>query len=165
MVVVSDTSPLSNLAIIGRLDLVRGQFGLVLVPSAVRRELMRLEHGAASDLLDAAFNDGWLQVTPLLQAVPGNLSAGLHAGEAEALALALEHRADFTLLDDGDARRRAMDAGLRITGALGILLRAKREGEIPSFRNEIRRLRNEAHFFIAPRLERELIAAAGEIPE
>lgn len=164
MVVVSNTSPLSNLAIVGRLALLRDQFGTVLVPSAVRQELLKLRHGAAAGVLDAAFSDGWLQVTALLQPVPGHLGAGLHAGEAEVLALALERHANLTLLDDGDARRRAAEAGLRISGILGVLLRAKRSGQVPSLREEIRRLRTEARFFVARPLERELIAAAGEIP-
>lgn len=65
MVVVSNTSPLSNLAIVGRLALLRGQFGTVLVPSAVRQELNPLKHDVAARLLDAAFSGGWLQVAPL----------------------------------------------------------------------------------------------------
>jgi hypothetical protein len=165
MVVVSNTSPLSNLAIVGRLALLRDQFGVVLVPSAVRRELIQLRHPVATELLDQAFRDGWLQATSLLQPAPGYLGAGLHAGEAEALALAVELPADLTLLDDGDARRRAREAGLRISGILGVLLRAKRDGYIPSLREEIRRLREDARFFIARPLERELLAAAGEIPD
>ena len=162
MVVVSNTSPLSNLAIVGRLALVRDQFGSVLVPAAVHRELIQLRHPTAARLLDAAFNDGWLLVTPLREPVPGYLGAGLHSGEAEALALALERRANLVLIDDGDARKRATDAGLQITGVLGILLRARRSGQIPSLREEIRRLRGEARFFVARRLEKELVAAAGE---
>ncbi len=160
MVVVSNTPPLSNLAIIGRLTLVRDQFGMVLIPPAVRRELIRLRHGVARRALDAAFNDGWLQLTPLLQPVSANLSNGLHIGEAEAV----ERRADLTLLDDGDARKRATQAGLRISGALGILLRAKRDGQVLSIREEMQRLREEARFFVARPLESELIAAAGEKP-
>ena len=38
MLVVSDTSPLSNLAVIGRLELLRQQFGPVSAPPAVCRE-------------------------------------------------------------------------------------------------------------------------------
>ena len=165
MVVVSNTSPLSNLAIVGRLALLRDQFGSVLVPSAVRRELIQLRHSAATQLLDEAFKDGWLQVTPLLRPVSGHPGAGLHAGEAEALALAVERHADLTLLDEGDARRRATEAGLRISGVLGILLRAKRDGRLPSLREEIGRLRKEPRFFVALTLERQLVVAAGEIPD
>jgi len=162
MVVVSNTSPLSNLAILGRLELLRDQFGSVLVPRAVRRELLRLQHRAAAELLESAFAEGWLRVTSLVGPVPEYLRSGLRSGEAEAVALALDHGADLTLLDNGDARRRATEAGLQMSGVLGILLRAKRNGQIPSLREEIRRLRKEARFFIARPLERELIAAAGE---
>jgi len=55
-----------------------------------------------------------------------------------------------------------MEAGLIISGVLGILLRAKRNGQVPSLREEIQRLHKEARFFVARPLERELIAAAGE---
>lgn len=162
MVAVSDTSPISNLAIIGRLGLLREQFGTVLVPSAVQQEISRLSHPAATGVIDAAFADGWLRVTPLRQAVPRETAAGLHPGETEALALAVEQRADIVLLDDGDARRRAAEIGLHFIGVLGILLRARKQGGVPSLREAIRRLREEARFFVAPRLEVELLIAAGE---
>jgi predicted nucleic acid-binding protein len=87
---------------------------------------------------------------------------GIHLGESEAIALALEIGADFLLLDDSDARKRASEAGLRITGVLGVLLRAKKAGRISSLKTEIHRLRTEARFFIAPGLEQTLIVAAGE---
>ena len=164
MVAVSDTSPISNLAIIGRLGLVHGQFGTVLVPSAVRQELSRLRHAAAARVIDSAFADGWLRVSPLRQAVPREIADGLHSGEAEAIALALEQRADLVLLDDGDARRLASEIGLRIIGVLGILLRARQQERVASLREEIRRLREEARFFVAPSLEAELLVAAGEMP-
>ena len=162
MVVVSNTSPLSNLAIIGRLGLLRDQFGAVLVPVAVRQELSKLSHRTAPSLLDAAFADGWLCVKPLRQTVPGEVGDGLHLGESEALGLALEQRADWVLLDDGDARRRASQFQLPFIGVLGVLLRAKKQGQIASLREEIRRLREEARFFVAKALEVELLKAFGE---
>jgi predicted nucleic acid-binding protein len=39
MVVVSDTSPLTNLAAIGQLDILRQMFGTLLIPEAVWSEL------------------------------------------------------------------------------------------------------------------------------
>lgn len=162
MAVVSDTSPISNLAIIGRLGLLKEQFGQVLVPSAVRTELARLRVNGAKNAIATGFEDGWLRVTSLEQPVPIATGAGLHLGETEALGLAVQKQADLLLLDDGDARREAADLGLRIVGVLGILLRARRDGRLSSLSDEIRRLRSEAHFFIAPKLEAELLVAAGE---
>ena len=54
MVVVSNTSPLSNLAIVGRLALLRDQFGAALVPSAVQRELIQ-RRGMAGRLSRSSF--------------------------------------------------------------------------------------------------------------
>jgi predicted nucleic acid-binding protein len=83
-------------------------------------------------------------------------------GETEALGLALEHQADSVLLDDGDARKRAAELKLRFVGVLGILLRAKLQGRFLSLHEEIRRLRAEAHFFVAVSLEAQLLTASGE---
>ena len=62
MLVVSNTSPLSNLAIIGRLGLVREQLGHVLIPPAVRAEIGRNPHAEARATMEAdptkAYNQG-----------------------------------------------------------------------------------------------------------
>ena len=62
MLVVSNTSPLSALAIIGRLNLLRGQFGVIRIPPAVWAELSRLEHASGKQALEQAYADGWIQV-------------------------------------------------------------------------------------------------------
>ena len=54
MRVVSNTSPLSNLAIIGHLGLVREQLGTLLIPPAVRAELLRNPHAEARLAVEAA---------------------------------------------------------------------------------------------------------------
>ena len=93
MRVVSNTSPISNLAIIGRLSFLRQRYGRVTVPPEVARELRALSHVAARETIDAAFHEGWLVV----ESVPapsslGELRGTLDAGEAEAIALAAAPR-------------------------------------------------------------------------
>ena len=58
----------------------------------------------------------------------------LDAGEAEAIGLALQKHADWLLLDERDARRVAKSLGLKVTGVLGILLKASMDGQLPSWR-------------------------------
>ncbi len=164
MLVVSNTSPLSNLAIIGHLELVREQLGQVIIPAAVRAELNRHPDSAARAVIEAAIASGWLRVLPLATPVRDDLAASLDLGEAEALTLALKLRASLVLLDESAARRWAGDLGLSFTGALGILRRAKQTGRITSLKEEIARLRAEAHFFISPTLERTLLTSVGEAP-
>jgi hypothetical protein len=162
MLVVSDTSPLSNLATIGLLDLVREQLGGMAVPPAVRAELGRNPHAVARAAIEAAVLRGWVRVMPLVGPVPPGLAAALDLGEAEALALASEAKASLVLLDESAARDHARQLGLAVTGALGVLRRAKLTGRIASLGREIARLRAEAHFFIGPALEKALLVSVGE---
>ena len=106
---------------------------------------------------------GWIVPRP----IPDNatirlLAAVLDRGEAEAIALAVEMSADWILLDETDGPNAASRAGLRVTGVLGILLRAKQRGEIALLKPEMEALRTRARFFIATRLENEVLRMAGE---
>ncbi len=60
-----------------------------------------------------------------------SLATALGAGEREVLTLALETTDALVLLDDGRARRIGQRLGIRMTGTVGILVRATREGIIP----------------------------------
>ena len=65
MRVVSNTSPLSNLAIIGQLELLGEQFKTVWIPQAVLMKLARLTQPEAKKRLFVSQEDGWLQVRSL----------------------------------------------------------------------------------------------------
>ena len=73
-------------------------------------------------------------------------------GESEAITLAVELKADRILLDERDGRKLAKSLGLKVTGVLGILLRAKQEGELSSLPDVIDALVKTAGFRIAPEL-------------
>jgi len=62
MLTISNTSPILNLAIIGQLDLLRRQFGLLYIPAVVRDELRPDEDLPGSIAIQRALNDGWLSV-------------------------------------------------------------------------------------------------------
>ncbi len=85
-----------------------------------------------------------------------------HQGEAEAIALATDIKADIVLMDEQDARKFASETGLAVTGVLGILLRAKRDGHIAKIKPEIDFPRTKARFFVAESLETKVLSAAGE---
>jgi hypothetical protein len=163
MVAVSDTSPISNLSITGRLDLLRSQFSNVLIPEGVRTELERMPNPEAKTSIEKAFRDGWLRCQSVgnrqLAAALGN---DLDQGEAEAIALATEIQAGVLLIDEKEGRSVARQAGLVVRGVLGVLIRAKAMGEIASVRAEIDALRNMAGFFIAASLEIDVLRSVGE---
>ena len=158
---VSNTSPLSNLAIIDRLDLLKQRYGVVHIPPAVAGELSRLTHVAAQARLTAALAQGWIKVEKL-PASQMQLSASLDPGEREAIALAVALPADVLLIDEKLGRAAARQVGLAVAGVLGELLHAKLNGVLPALKPEIQRLRTEAGFFIDSGIEQFILSQASE---
>ncbi|MBL9160825.1 MAG: hypothetical protein JNJ70_25325 [Verrucomicrobiales bacterium] len=163
MVVVSDTSPLSNLAIIGRLALLPEQFGEVWIPPAVVRELDALRSPSAQTDLSEAIQRGWLMQVPLPSSAPfPDELRGLDPGETEALRLALSAKTNAVLMDEKEGRQCAASLGITTIGGLGILIFARRTGSISSLRNEIEKLRRDAGFFVDRDLETRVLAMVAE---
>jgi predicted nucleic acid-binding protein len=163
MGVVSNTSPISNLAIIGRLDLLRERYARVVIPSAVRGELLNLTHPAGRAAIEAALSDGWLVEEPVpAQSIFAELRASLDPGEAEAIALAASTNAEVLLLDERRGRLAARQRGLAVAGVLGELLYARNAGRLSSLRGEMERLKGEARFFIDAKIETFILSQAGE---
>jgi predicted nucleic acid-binding protein len=161
MLAVSNTSPLSNLAIIGRLDLLQQRYGVVRIPPAVAQELGRLSHPQARALLTAALSSGWLQIDSASTA-PLRLAFKLDPGESAAIALALTVKADVLLMDEKGGRAAARQLRLTVAGVLGELLHARIAGTLPSLRTELQRLRAQAGFFIDAGIEQFILSQVGE---
>ena len=158
MSTVRNTSPLLNLAIIGRLEQVRSQFGRVSVPPAVVEEFHLGENRPGSAPLRRAVEEEWIVTeVPSDDALIRTLRQDLDEGESEAIALAVEQKADRVLLDEREGRRHARNVGLHVTGALGILLRADEEGELSSLSRAIDQLEEEAGFWIGPDLREQIL--------
>jgi len=162
--VISNTSSLIHLAAIGRLTLLREFYDDITIPPAVWQEVVEEGKGRAGAVeVKDARSAGWLSVvTPTDRALLSLLKRDLDDGEAEAIALAVGMGADLILLDESDARQEAGRLGLAKTGVVGILLRAKLEGKIPSLRHELDRLRRDGHFWIDGELYQRVIAEAQE---
>lgn len=160
MHVVSNTSPLSNLAVIRHLDLLRERYGRVTIPGEVWNELSALRHADALASLKQAVTDGWLRVETLQ--APLAFPVPLDPGECAAISLAVSSEADLLLIDELKGRSVARSLGLVIGGLLGELLYARLSGRIPSLAAVIRRLRSEAGFFVGGDIERFLLSQAGE---
>lgn len=164
MPVVSNTSPLLNLAIIDSLFLLPQQFGQVLIPQAVLTELKVDQDLPGSSALYQAIDQGWLIPKSVSNpALVRILQQQLHWGEAEAIALAVEVSAERILLDEKEARQAARTLNLAITGILGILLRGWHEGSIPSMKLATERLQQEANFWISPALLKQILKESGEL--
>ena len=123
-----------------------------IIPPAVCAELLR-EHAALP---------AWLETRAPLT-IPASLTAAhLDLGETEALALALEVRADTILLDERLGRRVARAHGLRVTGLLGTLVLAKERGHLAAVRPVIAELRLRVGCWFDDALIADVCRAAGE---
>lgn len=164
MITVSNTSPISNLAMIGRLELLRSVYGAVVLPKVVRCELEKLGHAAAQAAIHDAEVAGWLTtefVSDQGEGIARALSEELDPGEAEAIALALERQGRL-VMDELDGRSVARRLGIPVRGVLWVLRKGKEVGLISSLKDELDRLRTEAHFWISSRLETEWLRESGE---
>jgi predicted nucleic acid-binding protein len=127
------------------------------------RPLADVPDGAVRTTIDQTRQLGWLKGQAASDANLVNLlTLELHRGEAEAIALALEMKADWLLMDEREGRAVARQLGLHVTGVLGVLLRGKKMGHLEAIKPEIDALRAKAHFFIAPDLERAILSHAAE---
>ncbi len=128
MTVVSDTSPLRYLVAADQKSLLTRLFGVSVIPRAVQRELQEAPHRDVQQ---------WILQRPprvLVRDVRGRpdteLRERLDAGEAEAIQLALELRAERIIMDERLGRQMAEKRGLTPLGALGILRESYRRGFI-----------------------------------
>jgi len=162
MITVSNTSPISNLAIIGRLDLLRMLYGEVEIPEAVRRELKALRHVSAQAAICDAGNQGWLVTSSVSnRELAVALCEELDAGEAEAITLAAEEKARL-VMDELEGRSVAKRLGIPVRGTLWVLKKGKEAGAVSSLKQELDRLREDAHFWISSKLEAKFLSEAGE---
>jgi uncharacterized protein len=162
--IVSDTSTLIHLASIDRLDLLEMFFDQVTIPLAVWREVVEQGRGRAGALeVERARQAGWINIVQATDlALLRLLKRDLDDGEAEVIALAVEHRADLVLLDETDARATADLYGLSKTGVIGLLIRAKQEGYIGLLKPELDRLLHQAGFWIEESFYRRVLDVVEE---
>ncbi|MYA07365.1 MAG: DUF3368 domain-containing protein [Holophagales bacterium] len=160
--VVADTGPLIALAHVGKLDLLRRLYGRVTVPKSVVSELAIGSSRPGVGALEAALCAGWLSCQEVSDSgLLKELRRLLGPGEAEAIALALEERARFLLIDDARGRRLARDRGVSVVGVAGVLLAAKARDELSTVGSTLQDLSN-AGYRLSPRLIADVLAAAGE---
>lgn len=157
--VASDTSPLLNLALIERLDLLRTQFSEVTVPRRVWDELTEGEDGL--DALHELRDDDFLRIVEVERSdLFVEVFHELDHGETAAVCYAVEHDADLVLLDERDGRRVARRHDLEVTGVIGVLLRGAKT-EAVDLRQELDALR-EAGFWISDDLYSRALSEVDE---
>jgi uncharacterized protein len=161
VIVISDASPIISLSAVGQLSLLQQLYGKILIPESVGREIT--EGGSGQPGADDLRTADWIEIRPVGDSFLVRLLDGeLDRGEAEAIALALELRADVLLADERRARRIAARLGLSVVGVLGVLIEAKKAGLIPMVQPIVEDLLTRAGFRIGSELYRLVLRTAGE---
>lgn len=160
MILVVDTSPLITLARIGLLELLQQLADRIVIPDAVYRECVTQGQGRPGNAEIAQAT--WIVRQPVTDRVfVMRLLDRVGQGEAEAIALAQQIRADAVVLDDATARRLAEAEGCRVVGLLGLLIEGKRRGLLPMVKPVLDAML-EAGFFVGSELYAALLQQVGE---
>jgi predicted nucleic acid-binding protein len=159
--IISDTTPISNLLHLDNILLLAELFGTVYIPEAVANEVNVVFSSCRE--WEKCIEEEQIIIQPISNTIfVKQMTPFLHQGEAEAICLSLEKKAKLCLIDDKDARTIAQLNNLPITGTLGILLKAKKNGLISSVKKLIDRLRSEHHFWIKEDMYQKVLHIANE---
>lgn len=159
--IVSNSSPLMNLAIVGHLEILRELFNTISIPEEVWSELTieGRDKPGTKEIIQAS----WIKRVPIKNMdLFQLLQRDLDDGESEAITLAVENRANLILLDETDARNIAEFYRLPKVGIIGILMRAKKLGLIKEIKPILLLLRNKANFWIKQDLYQKILSEMGE---
>ncbi len=163
MIVVSDTSAITNLAAIGQLQLLSQLYNQVTIPEAVYRELTDINPPVPGTL--EVQTAPWLKVRQVVtHEIIKRLrdEIRLDPGESEVIALALELDADLLLIDERRGRAEADRLGVKITGLLGILVEAKRKNLIIAVKPLMDALITTSEFRVSSALYKQILDIVDE---
>lgn len=148
--IISDTSCLIILSKIGELDLLYKVYGQIVTTTDIAQEY-------GDDL------PSWIIIETVKDKSRQQiLELQIDRGESSAIALALEISESTLILDDYKARKIAKQLGLSHTGTIGIIIKAKLNGIVPSVKPYLEKIKT-TNFRITAEIELEALKAANEI--
>lgn len=162
MTVISDASPLVNLARIGALHLLPDLYDTVTLPEAVWTEVVT--EGKGQSGANAVRTATWVERQSVEnQNLVRALRQDLDSGEAEAIALAVETESALLLMDERHGRETASHFGVPHLGLIGVLIDAKQNRHIEAIQPHLDALQ-QAGFWISDPLYRRVLRDEGELP-
>ena len=157
--VIVNSTPLIILCKIGKLDILKELYKEIIIPQAVFAEVTAKEDSVCRQVAGKE----WIHVECVGdQSEKKMYKAKLHDGEVEVMVLAQEgKRADLVIIDDNAAKKTAKYLGLTVTGKIGVLLRAKKQGILETLAPVIGEMKQKG-FYISNDLEEMILEQAEE---
>ena len=147
--IISDTSCFIILSKIGELELLYKLYGQIITTLDIAEEF--------GEILP-----NWVTIEKVSDKYRQRiLEMQIDKGESSAIALALEVPNCTLILDDFKARKIAQNLGLSFTGTIGIIIKAKLNGTIPSIKPYLEKIK-ETNFRISAEIELQALKEAGE---
>lgn len=163
MIIVSNTSPIINLAATSNLFIIQKLYSQITISQAVYDEIVVGGLGLPGSA--EVQSEQWVsKVVVQNKNLVKALELELDSGEAETIALALELGAGIVLMDEKNGRKVAKRFNLRTVGILGVLIEAKQNSIITSIKPIMDSLIATAGFWIAPKLYSQVLQSVGEVP-
>lgn len=151
--VVSNTTPIISLLKIGKLEILKDLYEEIYIPQEVYSEI---EAGKNKKYYLNLLEVEWIRIEQIQDKKSVAYFLDLDKGEAEAIILATESEADLILLDEALGRYHAKHAGLKVTGTIGILIKAKKQGLISELKPLLFELREKGVWLSESLIERIL---------
>lgn len=158
--IVINTGPiLALVAATGNLDILKALYGRVIVPLEVAEEILA---GGANGFAVQEFRDAqWLDVRTVLSQRSLFLQNTIDIGEGAVIQTALDDKIKTVCIDEAAGRRLARLNNLMITGSVGMLLRAKKEGHPVVMKDALSRMQLQG-IWLSKDLLAKAIILAGE---
>jgi predicted nucleic acid-binding protein len=154
--VVSNTTPIISLLKIDKLHVLKDLYGEIFIPQEVFKEI---EAGKNKEHYTDLSKIAWIKTLEVKNEKSLSYFLDLDKGEAETIVLATELEADLTILDETLGRYYAKHAKLKVTGTLGVLLKAKKSGYIAKLKPLLHELKNKGIWLSKSLIEKALILA------
>lgn len=156
--VVSNTTPIISLLKLDRLELLQKLYNQINIPKAVFDEI---EAGKNKAYYKDLSKIEWININPIQDTNALKYFLDLDDGEAEAIILATEIKADLIIIDEKLGRFHAKHADLKITGTIGVLIKAKKEGHLKEIKPLLDEL-TEKKVWISENLKQDILKRVNE---
>jgi predicted nucleic acid-binding protein len=148
-IIISDTSSLIALTNIGELEILKGVYEEVVITPEIAEEYgLETPH--------------WIRIERVNDKQKFKLlNLELDEGESSGIALALENESSLLIIDEKKGRGIAKKLGIKITGILGVMIRAKETGVVEKIKPLIDKL-EKVDFRMSARLKSQILERVGE---
>lgn len=161
MIIVSNTSPIINLAAIDQLNILQKLYDKIIIPEAVYHEIVITGAGQPGSKEIPKLD--WIATQKVSnKSLLKALQYELDDGEAEAITLAIELNSDLLLIDERIGRSVASRFNVKYVGLIGSLFEAKSKGIIQSIKPLLDDLQIKAGFWISKRFYSRILEIANE---